>query len=70
VEDILERLELQDIPRLLVLNKADLMPPGESRMLAEKMGGVAVSATDPPSLIALVEKIETFIWRGVSSPRT
>ncbi|MBW1788609.1 MAG: GTPase HflX, partial [Deltaproteobacteria bacterium] len=31
VEDILERLELQDIPRLLVLNKADLMPPGESR---------------------------------------
>jgi GTP-binding protein HflX len=70
VEGILERLGLQNIPRLLVLNKTDLISSEASRALSEKTGGVAVSATDPPSLKGLVREIERLIWRRVSSPRT
>ncbi len=45
VEDLLEDLDLAEIPRLLVLNKADLLPPSEVEALAARHSGVAVSAT-------------------------
>ena len=62
VNRILEDLDLIRIPLLLVLNKADLLGKEESRVLAKKMGGVAISAIHPPSLSELTKKIEALVW--------
>ena len=44
VEGILAELELDGIPRLLVLNKADCADPFDMDMLEERLGGIRVSA--------------------------
>ncbi len=44
VERLLEELELTEIPRLLVLNKADKLEPERALALAQTHDGVAVSA--------------------------
>lgn len=62
VERILEDLKLQEIPILKLLNKADLLEAREAEELAEKMGGYAVSALHPPTLVRLVEMIGGLIW--------
>jgi len=62
VSRILEDLDLNRIPILLALNKADLLEKDQSRILAKKMGGIAVSAINPPSLIQLTDRIEALIW--------
>jgi GTP-binding protein HflX len=62
VEGILSRLDLQRIRTLLVLNKADLLSPEESRALAKKMGGIAISAIHPPTLTTLTNAIESLMW--------
>jgi len=62
VEKILARLGLGDIPRLLVLNKSDLIPAEQARNFSIKMGGIATSAISPPSLYGLLSEIESFIW--------
>ncbi len=59
VERLLGELELEAIPRLVVLNKADLLPAAEVAALAERHRGVAVSATRRrglPELIAAAEQ--------------
>ena len=70
VDEILVGLELQRIPRILVLNKADLLNLNEINALSKTMGGVAISAIHPPSLIKLMEKIETLMWPNFSSLET
>jgi GTP-binding protein HflX len=67
VEQILVNLDLKEIPALLVLNKADLLTSEEADILAKKMGGIAISAINPPSLSGLTERIETLIWLRSSS---
>jgi GTP-binding protein HflX len=62
VEDILASLGLHEIPILRVLNKADLLDPREAQTLAEKMGGDAVSAIHPPTLMGLVQRMDSLIW--------
>jgi len=60
---LLEELELHRIPRILVYNKADLLEPGEGRLLVrgaiarEGAGVVLVSATERESTRALLDKI-------------
>jgi GTP-binding protein HflX len=65
---LLEALELDQVPRLLVCNKADCLPPGEAERRAAEHDGVAVSALDKPSLLPLLERIEhmLFVARGAS----
>ncbi len=63
VDELLAELELGDIPRLLVLNKVDLLPAGEARNLAERLGGVAVSATRRQGLKDLIAAAETELCR-------
>jgi GTP-binding protein HflX len=63
VEGILIRLELAEIPQILVLNKADLLDGGTADRLSRKLGGVAVSALDPNSLAPLTERIGAQIWQ-------
>ena len=44
VTSLLDDLDLAEIPRLVVINKADLLPPGHAQALAARYDGVAVSA--------------------------
>jgi len=58
VERILEQLHLADIPRLVVLNKSDLLEPHEADALARRFGGVAVSAAKRRGLGDLIHAAE------------
>jgi GTPase len=62
VERILEQLHLAGIPRLLVLNKADLLEPHEA--VARRFGGVAVSAAKRTGLGDLIHAAEERLGRG------
>jgi GTP-binding protein HflX len=58
VQKLLEELDLNEIPCLLVLNKADLLPPAEALALANRHRGVAVSATKRQGLRRLIAAAE------------
>lgn len=61
VNDLLEKLSLNLIPEVMVINKRDLMEKDAADELAKRMGGIAISAIDPPTLNSLIEKIEHII---------
>jgi GTP-binding protein HflX len=61
VRDILEDLELDEIPRLLVLNKSDLLDPAVARGLAAREEGVLTSATRREGMQALVQRAEQML---------
>ncbi len=62
VEALLGDLELGDKPRLLALNKADLLPPGEAEALARGLGAVPVSAERREGLEPLLGALEAILW--------
>ena len=62
VERILQDLQLDRIPRLLVFNKIDLVPPGEAAALGRRFGAVAVSARDRKSFDPLLAELERRFW--------
>ncbi len=57
-EKVLGELDLAHVPRLLVFNKADLLPEGEAERVAAGRGGVAVSALRRETLVPLLHAIE------------
>jgi GTP-binding protein HflX len=59
--ELLAELELLGLPRLLVLNKADLLDPEEAQNIAQRHGGVAVSATERESLRALIARMRMLL---------
>jgi GTP-binding protein HflX len=61
VEDILTQLDLQDVPSILVLNKADLLTEDQAAALSRMCNGIAVSALDQKTLHPLLLEIEGFI---------
>ena len=61
VESILADLDLSEIPRLIVFNKADKVPHEEVQNLCRIYRGVAVSAIDPKTLVPLVERMGEFV---------
>jgi GTP-binding protein HflX len=63
VERILTELHLDAAPRLVVLNKADLLAPYESAALARRFGGVAVSAVKRQGLADLIHAAEERLGR-------
>ena len=63
VEKILQELHLDDNPRLVVLNKADLVEPGVARAQAERYDGVAVSAAKRQGLADLIHAAEERLGR-------
>jgi GTP-binding protein HflX len=63
VEKILEELHLNETPRLLVLNKSDLLAPHESESLAKRFAGIAVSATTRKGLPDLIHVAEERLGR-------
>ncbi|MBN2344632.1 MAG: GTPase HflX [Deltaproteobacteria bacterium] len=62
VEKILMDLGLEKIPRLIVLNKADLVDPEVARMEAAALNAVVTSALDKKTLGNLLKKVEAHIW--------
>jgi GTP-binding protein HflX len=62
VERILGSLGLLEKPRLLVWNKADLLPADEKEALLRARGGVAISASSRTGLEALLEKADRTLF--------
>lgn len=67
VEEILRKLNLHLIPRILVLNKKDLLPEEEVKTIEKRLGGIAISAIDPSSLLPLLDHIKEVMWPEASS---
>lgn len=65
VDNIMDELDLTDAPRLLVLNKMDQAPPERLETLANRFGGVAVSALKPKTLHPLLRAIENRLFTRV-----
>lgn len=63
VERLLTELHLEEIPRLLVLNKTDLLEPYEADALARRFNGVAVSAAKRRGLADLIHAAEERLGR-------
>ncbi|MEY4576659.1 MAG: hypothetical protein RL701_1362 [Pseudomonadota bacterium] len=59
--ELLTELELQNVPRLVVLNKADLLDDEQAQNLARRFSGVAVSAVQRDSLRALTERMRVML---------
>ncbi|MCU0683055.1 MAG: GTPase HflX [Polyangiaceae bacterium] len=61
-ETLLTELDLADLPRLVVYNKADLLPPVEGeRLLAGRADAVLVSALHRETTRALLDKIASHL---------
>lgn len=60
---VLEEMGLRDTPELLVLNQVDRLPPGLGEALAERHGGVPVSALTREGLDVLLDRAAAMLWR-------
>ncbi len=58
VQKILAELGYGNIPRMVVLNKADLVEPARREHAVRRHGGVAISALDASTLPAFIEAVE------------
>ncbi len=61
VESVLAELDVGETPRIEVLNKMDLLPPDERGNLAQREGGLPVSALRGTGLEALLLEIEAHL---------
>jgi GTP-binding protein HflX len=68
VHALLDDLHLGTIPRIIVFNKADLLPGFEPRALARKHDGVAISAEKHLGLEALVNRVAHRLWQTAVLP--
>jgi GTPase len=64
VHGILKELGLDRLPRLVVLNKADRVPPETAAAMARRLGGVPVSALRPETFGPLLDAMEARLWDG------
>ena len=62
VEQILADLDLDRIPRLLVFNKTDLLPPDEVAALCRRFDGTPISARDRRTFVPLLNELERRFW--------
>jgi GTP-binding protein HflX len=62
VETVLETLDVERTPRVVVFNKLDLAPE-RARALAHSAGGVAVSATTREGFDELLARCEDVLWK-------
>jgi GTP-binding protein HflX len=63
VRRILEELGVDGVPRLLALNKTDLLPAAEAAALARRHDAVAISAATRTGLPALIQAAEDRLGR-------
>jgi len=62
VKKILDSLELNEIPTILVLNKTDRMNKSQINNIATRLGGIPISAADPSTLPKLKQAIDSTIF--------
>ncbi len=62
VEEILQEIGLDTIPRLLVFNKVDLVDPVVVKNLCRRYNAIPISATRPETLGPLLEALEERLW--------
>ena len=68
VVSILEKLDLGQIPRLLLLNKIDLIPTFQAKALARRTGGILISASQKLGLDELLDDAQDILWSQGRSP--
>jgi GTP-binding protein HflX len=61
VTDILCDLQLDGIPRMLVFNKCDRLPPAHIDPLCRRYGAIGISALQPATLRPLLMQLETHV---------
>jgi len=70
VEKILLEMGLADIPRVVVLNKIDLVAPEEIRLLSREFQAIPVSAKEKQGLELLTEKIQAGLFANRPQSRS
>ena len=70
VDRILEELELNEIPKLVVFNKMDLVDEKTLADRTRKYDAVTVSATDSSTLFPLIERMESTMVKIVKGGRS
>jgi GTP-binding protein HflX len=63
VVDVLRDLGLDSIPRMLVLNKCDCLPPDQVGMLARRYHALGISAIRPETLRPLLAELSAHVSR-------
>ena len=63
VEETLNKLDLGQIPRLLVLNKIDRLDPLQAAALQKTFKGILISALNRRTFSDLLGEMERVIWR-------
>jgi GTPase len=61
-ETVLDKLGLENLKRLLVFNKADLLPPGQAEMIAANQDGIAITAKDRNTFGPLLERMDKLLF--------
>lgn len=69
VESILAELELDGIPRVLVLNKCDRLPGEQAQALCRRYGALGISALQPATLAPMLEHLERMVADRARSVR-
>jgi GTP-binding protein HflX len=67
VHEVLDEIGRRDIPELLVFNQIDRLPPDAGRSLADRFGGVAISALTGAGLRELLIRAELILWSEESA---
>jgi GTP-binding protein HflX len=70
VDEILKELEVDDKPRLLVWNKADVADPEKLAALVERHGGMTVAAAVGTGCEALLGRLERMLFQERRSRET
>ncbi len=68
VERILARMNLDAIPRIIALNKTDMIGNKKAKVLEEQIGGIAVCAKDKDSLGPLVDACCKIVFSRSAGP--
>jgi GTP-binding protein HflX len=67
VETILDELELNTIPRVLVFNKEDRVDSGFIRQSCRRYNAISISALKGKNLDNLLSKIDGMLWKDIDS---
>jgi GTP-binding protein HflX len=67
VDKLLNEIGLDEIPRLVVFNKADLVNPLWAKVIAARFNGVVCSALDAGTFADLLREIEKRVWNEENS---
>ena len=62
VQDVLENIDLGQVPQLLILNQLDRLPEGVGESIARRHDGIAVSALENRGLHELLVRAEEILW--------